>query len=146
MLIGNTSVWIEVDGKALTEFGLRVEGAKATCWVPSEAGKVFPGFSLLSAHSQLLSGLRRQVRAALWWCTTVRQGGHLVTGWGHDSRRRDTTTRTCDSTADYRPCKPRRKDESPIRLCQLPVYRSVVRFFPARRGFLSCTLMFNAHP
>lgn len=24
-------MWIEVDGKALTEFGLRVEGAKATC-------------------------------------------------------------------------------------------------------------------
>ena len=77
MLTGNTSAWLEVDGKALSEFGVRIEGARGTRWVPSEAGKVFPGFYFLSASSQLFSDLRRQVRVDLWWRTTIRQAAIL---------------------------------------------------------------------
>lgn len=41
--IANYSAWIEVDGKALPEYDIQYSdnGTRATCWVPSEAGKEF---------------------------------------------------------------------------------------------------------
>jgi len=41
--ISNYSAWIEVDGKKLPEYDVQYSdnGTRATCWIPSEAGKEF---------------------------------------------------------------------------------------------------------
>jgi len=41
--ISNCSAWIEVDGKKLQEYDVQYSnnGTRATCWIPSEAGKEF---------------------------------------------------------------------------------------------------------
>jgi hypothetical protein len=41
--IANYAAWIEVDGKKLPEYDVQYSdnGTRATCWIPSEAGKVF---------------------------------------------------------------------------------------------------------
>ncbi|KAJ3515143.1 hypothetical protein NLJ89_g1950 [Agrocybe chaxingu] len=40
---GHLSVWIEVNGVELQEYGMELsaDGSTVTCWVPSEAGKAF---------------------------------------------------------------------------------------------------------
>ena len=53
--IANYSAWIEVDGKKLPEYDIQYSdnGTRATCWIPSEAGKVF--FS--ASRSQMINWL-----------------------------------------------------------------------------------------
>ena len=40
--VGHLSAWIQVDGVRLPEYATEIDpsGTKASCWVPSEAGKV----------------------------------------------------------------------------------------------------------
>jgi hypothetical protein len=53
----NYSAWIEVDGKKLPEYDVQYSenGTQATCWIPSEAGKVC--FPLLSLIKRLIPGV-----------------------------------------------------------------------------------------
>lgn len=40
--LGNFTAWISVDGEPLAEFNTEIsdDGKQATCWIPSEVGKV----------------------------------------------------------------------------------------------------------
>jgi len=62
--IVNYSAWIEVDGKKLPEYNVQYSdnGTRATCWIPSEAGRVV--FS--ASQSQKINWLIFDLELCYW--------------------------------------------------------------------------------